>query len=84
MDVDLVPCFIFQDWPSEPFRKNSSNINTFFVVPKKPTTDDINQSARYWRLSFQQQEQEIIGDRRCLKPALKLLKVNNHIYVNVK
>lgn len=76
MDMDLVPCFEFEDdnWPSnEHFRKNSTKVSTFFVVPKKPKGS--TSTDKDWRLSFQKQEGAILGQRQSLKPALKLLKV---------
>lgn len=78
LDVDLVPCLQFTeaDWPSsENFRKNTSKKDSYFVVPKKPAQGDKN-IDKYWRLSFQEQEGELMGQRQSLKPALKLMKVD--------
>ncbi|GJQ76888.1 hypothetical protein Trydic_g15092 [Trypoxylus dichotomus] len=89
MDVDLVPCFEFDsaEWPRENgFRQNTTTISTFFVVPKTPKgCKEYEKAGRYWRLSFQQQEQKIIGSRQSLKPAVKLLKKlrDNEKHVNI-
>ncbi|KRT86351.1 hypothetical protein AMK59_490, partial [Oryctes borbonicus] len=78
LDMDLVPCFQFGEgeWPRDNgFRQNTTDISSFFVVPKAPKNcQGYDKSGRYWRLSFQQQEQKIIGKRQSLKPAIKLLK----------
>ncbi|KAF2900412.1 hypothetical protein ILUMI_05774 [Ignelater luminosus] len=75
MDVDLVPCFVFtkDKWPSSPYRPNPvSNKPEFFIVPKKPGSN--GNVDRYWRLSFQEQERELMNGSRTLKPTIKLLK----------
>lgn len=76
IDIDLVPCFIFKDnhWPrGDNFRMNPSKIDSFFVVPKTPKApSNLN---TFWRLSFQQQELELLSGKQSLKSALKLLKV---------
>ncbi|XP_066254518.1 cyclic GMP-AMP synthase-like receptor [Euwallacea similis] len=83
LDIDLVPCFQFdgnRHWPKESsgYRTNPfSAKSSFLVVPKKPKDKTMNKSLleRYWRLSFQEQERELIGnDKNVLKPSLKILK----------
>nr|XP_023014924.1 cyclic GMP-AMP synthase-like isoform X1 [Leptinotarsa decemlineata] len=83
LDIDLVPCFILgkDTWPSKPFRQNSVETKPeYFIVPKP--LKDVANSSRYWRLSFQEQEREIMEGKRALKPTIKLLKrlrdIQNH------
>ncbi|XP_050314996.1 cyclic GMP-AMP synthase-like receptor isoform X2 [Anthonomus grandis grandis] len=79
LDIDLVPCIGFTEdkWPGKSggYRANPSQRKSrFLVVPKKPNGMN-NNAERYWRLSFQEQERELIGgDKKNLKPALRLLK----------
>lgn len=78
MDMDLVPCFVFQKdkWPTGGYRPNPiGDKPEFFIVPKKPSGARDGILARYWRLSFQEQERVIIKNQQWLKPSLKLLKV---------
>ncbi|XP_019878052.1 cyclic GMP-AMP synthase-like receptor [Aethina tumida] len=72
MDIDLVPCFRFTEehWP-QGFKKSTSQQKSFFIVPK-PLPDSTK--SHYWRLSFQEQERELINNKGRLKPALRLLK----------
>lgn len=81
LDIDLVPCFQFTDeknWPEGGYRpNNSTSKRNFLVVPKKPKGENFENSPveRYWRLSFQEQEREMIGKNLAmLKPAVRLLK----------
>ncbi|KAL1517801.1 hypothetical protein ABEB36_001524 [Hypothenemus hampei] len=86
LDIDLVPCFRFgeNDWPniSGGYRPNPKEKliykEHFFVVPKKPREAKLANNPnmeRFWRLSFQEQERELMGkNKRALKPALKLIK----------
>ncbi|VEN43689.1 unnamed protein product [Callosobruchus maculatus] len=79
LDIDLVPCFQFGNtqWPKGQYRRNPmpQKRDKFLVVPKKPKPKCQN-IDRYWRLSFQEQERELIGgcQNNTLKPALRLLK----------
>ncbi|KAJ8924711.1 hypothetical protein NQ315_000863 [Exocentrus adspersus] len=78
IDVDLVPCFLFKagKWPESPFKPNpysNDRLSDFFVVPKHATVFPTCES-RYWKLSFQIQERQLIKNKGRLKPALKLLK----------
>lgn len=72
--VDLVPCIAFgaDKWLRNGFRTNNTAVETFFIVPKSPK--NLKWNSRYWRLSFQQQEREILSRKQRLKPALRLLK----------
>ncbi|CAH0546628.1 unnamed protein product [Brassicogethes aeneus] len=79
VDIDLVPCFQFQakhHWPASPYKPNPSEIRkTFLIVPKKPYDVKDGSIERYWRLSFQEQEREMINkDYKALKSTVKLLK----------
>ncbi|KAH1003936.1 hypothetical protein HUJ04_003766 [Dendroctonus ponderosae] len=83
LDIDLVPCFKFNEtqW-SNKYKKFSAKkykSKTFLVVAKKlKETGSVNTLTinRYWRLSLQEQERELISgnDFQFLKPALRLLK----------
>ncbi|XP_072396105.1 cyclic GMP-AMP synthase-like receptor isoform X2 [Diabrotica undecimpunctata] len=76
LDIDLVPCFRFsQDkWPKGQFRPNpTSTKSTFFIVPK-PQKNGTVLGDHYWRLSFQEQERELIDKKQYLKPSIKILK----------
>ncbi|CAH1155729.1 unnamed protein product [Phaedon cochleariae] len=75
LDIDLVPCFVFgkDHWPSNGFRSNSTKKKPeFFIVPKP--LNGLSDAERYWRLSFQEQERELIDGKSTLKPTIKLLK----------
>ncbi|KAG5896341.1 hypothetical protein JTB14_005821 [Gonioctena quinquepunctata] len=75
LDIDLVPCFVFgkEQWPVNGFRANPEKKKPeFFIVPKP--LKNVTNSDRYWRLSFQEQEREIIDGKKTLKPTVKLLK----------
>ncbi|KAG5899785.1 hypothetical protein JTB14_006120 [Gonioctena quinquepunctata] len=80
-DVDLVPCFQFTNanWPKGDYRPNPSTTkNKFLVVPKKPHGSTPSQDiGKYWRLSFQEQERDLLkGDvYNKMKPSIKLLKL---------
>ncbi|KAF7279742.1 hypothetical protein GWI33_006775 [Rhynchophorus ferrugineus] len=81
ISVDLVGCFLFNNdqWPNknDGYRKNPiPSKPNFFVVPKSPKNIDSKNLDRYWRLSFQEQEKQIMaGDNfKSLKPALKIIK----------
>ncbi|CAH1141363.1 unnamed protein product [Phyllotreta striolata] len=71
--VDFVPAFLFEGWqfPDFGFRANPTTKEETFIVAK-PVKGDIG--TRYWQLSFQNQERELLADRGNLKPALRLLK----------
>ncbi|XP_045465012.1 cyclic GMP-AMP synthase-like isoform X2 [Harmonia axyridis] len=74
--VDLVPCFIFTDqyWPAKPYRKNASTSKgEFLVVPKDPKV--IVSPYIFWRLSFQEQEKDVITGKNGLKDTIRLLKL---------
>ncbi|XP_050513469.1 cyclic GMP-AMP synthase-like receptor isoform X2 [Diabrotica virgifera virgifera] len=76
LDIDLVPCFRFaQDkWPKSPFRPNPTPAkSTFFIVPKPQKNGNLV-GEHYWRLSFQEQERELIDKKQYLKPSIKFLK----------
>ncbi|XP_056644112.1 cyclic GMP-AMP synthase-like receptor isoform X1 [Diorhabda sublineata] len=76
LDIDLVPCFELtkEYWPqSPPFRKNSTSKTNFFIVPK-PIKGTGQVNNRNWRLSFQEQERELMKSKAYLKPSIKLLK----------
>ncbi|KAJ3660811.1 hypothetical protein Zmor_005242 [Zophobas morio] len=73
IDIDLVPCFTFFDdhWPGNEYRPNpSQKKNTFFVVPKSPSED----APLHWRLSFQEQERELLSGYAVMKPTIRLIK----------
>ncbi|KAG5896339.1 hypothetical protein JTB14_005820 [Gonioctena quinquepunctata] len=76
MDIDLVTCISFNAdaWPEGGYRKPFGIYEggSFFIVPKSKT--DTHHSSRYWRLSFQEQERNLINGKEKLKPALRLLK----------
>lgn len=77
--VDLVPSFQFEkkDWPVGYRPNNSRKFDKFLVVPKKPKKyEGLFDVNRYWRLSFQEQERDMISGihLRSMKPSLKLLK----------
>nr|CAI5833742.1 unnamed protein product [Callosobruchus analis] len=79
LDIDLVPCFQFNNdqWPKGKYKRNPYPVrrDKFLVVPKRPKGQFQN-IDRYWRLSFQEQERELISgcQNLTLKPALRLLK----------
>ncbi|XP_065160711.1 cyclic GMP-AMP synthase-like receptor isoform X1 [Atheta coriaria] len=76
-DVDLVPCFIFNAamWPKGKFRTNPVQDKTdFFIVPKQPRGKLDCKMNHCWRLSFQEQERQLIRSCRVLKPCVKLMK----------
>ncbi|KAJ3660807.1 hypothetical protein Zmor_005238 [Zophobas morio] len=76
ISVDLVPCILLDgsQWPGEGFEPNPyTSPSDFFIVPKSPRRD-VPHIDRYWRLSFQKQEREIIFDRQWLKPTIRVLK----------
>lgn len=80
MDVDLVTCFIFSKdkWPKGGFKSNPvPSKPDFFIVPKIPKCGgDAKIRERYWRLSFQEQERELMASKgKNFKPTIKLLKV---------
>ncbi|KAJ8919790.1 hypothetical protein NQ315_006319 [Exocentrus adspersus] len=92
LDIDLVPCFQFTEdkWPQRGYRKNPfPKVRThFLVVPKNPRRmEHCENIGRYWRLSFQEQERELISGQelKATKPAIKLLKKlrdkQNHIKI---
>ncbi|CAG9839638.1 unnamed protein product [Diabrotica balteata] len=47
--------------------------STFFIVPK-PQKNGTMLGDHYWRLSFQEQERELIDKKQYLKPSIKILK----------
>ncbi|KAJ8982166.1 hypothetical protein NQ317_013951 [Molorchus minor] len=76
MDIDLVTCFKFgaDMWPNG-FKENPCSeayLGDFFVVPKPPKVDSYK--GRYWRLSFQQQERNLIIGKERFKSAIRFLK----------
>ncbi|KAL1497648.1 hypothetical protein ABEB36_008571 [Hypothenemus hampei] len=76
IDVDLVPCFIFEEkyWPGTPFRPNPIESKpNFSIVPKSPKHGQ-GDVSELWLLNFQLQERELINDKAFLKPSIKLLK----------
>ncbi|CAG9862670.1 unnamed protein product [Phyllotreta striolata] len=78
VDIDLVPCFMF-NIDKLPVKKLNSGFKskTFFIVPKPIKNNSaINCANRYWRLSYQEQEREIMEckNNQYLKPTIKLLK----------
>ncbi|XP_044758696.1 cyclic GMP-AMP synthase-like isoform X2 [Coccinella septempunctata] len=77
VSVDLVPALIFgkKDWPGPPFRENPiTTKDEFLVVPKDPPS--VRQvSNNSWRLSFQEQEKEVINGKNGLKDTIRLLKL---------
>ncbi|XP_050500024.1 cyclic GMP-AMP synthase-like receptor isoform X2 [Diabrotica virgifera virgifera] len=82
LDIDLVPCFVFTGdmWPKENYRPNPvSQKSRFLVVPKIPHGEPCgpqNPNNIYWRLSFQEQERELISGNQynTMKATIKLLK----------
>jgi hypothetical protein len=85
LDVDLVISFVFtkDEWPHDspnPYSKylscgGSSCFNEFFIVAKKPKdVPDYVLPERHWRLSFQEQERQLIANKGRLKPVGRLLK----------
>ncbi|XP_015839975.2 cyclic GMP-AMP synthase-like receptor isoform X1 [Tribolium castaneum] len=60
--VDLVPCFILPER------------DDFFLVPKEPKREH-SHLARYWRLSFQKQERELMFDKNWMKPTIRVMKM---------
>jgi hypothetical protein len=87
IDVDLIICFVFTEdkWPPRfspnPYSKiiswmgPTTNLNEFFIVAKKPKdVPDYYLHGRHWRLSFQEQERELIADKGKLMAAGRLLK----------
>ncbi|KAF2897519.1 hypothetical protein ILUMI_08657 [Ignelater luminosus] len=75
LSIDLVSSFVFSEdrWPLSPFCPNPIKyMPDFFVVPKKPSEN--GNYRRYWRLSFQCQEAELIKGKEGLKPTIRLLK----------
>ncbi|RZC41710.1 cyclic GMP-AMP synthase-like [Asbolus verrucosus] len=79
LSVDLVPCILLDSshWPGAGFKDNPySEPSDFFLVPKSPKKE-LPHIERYWRLSFQKQEREIIFDCQWLKPTLRIFKTPN-------
>ncbi|XP_072379386.1 cyclic GMP-AMP synthase-like receptor [Diabrotica undecimpunctata] len=82
LDIDLVPCFVFTGdmWPKENYRHNPfPHKSRFLVVPKNPYGEPCgpqNPNNIYWRLSFQEQERELISGNQynTMKATIKLLK----------
>ncbi|CAG9862669.1 unnamed protein product [Phyllotreta striolata] len=78
MDIDLVPCFEFDvgHMPVQKLLNRNFQKKTFFVVPKPMNNEMVPNNNRYWRLSYQEQERELMGSDRhqYLKPTIKLLK----------
>ncbi|CAH1169658.1 unnamed protein product [Phaedon cochleariae] len=74
MDIDFVPCFEFPNdqYPSRGFLPNPYPDKGIFVVCKP--VKGSNKGSRYWRISFQDQERELIKGKENLKPALRLMK----------
>ncbi|XP_044272464.1 uncharacterized protein LOC123016253 [Tribolium madens] len=73
LKIDFVPCFIFphDQWPKNGYRQNiSQNKKTFFVVPKSPNDFDVHN----WRLSFQEQERELLHNYKNMKSCIRLIK----------
>ncbi|XP_008196675.1 cyclic GMP-AMP synthase-like receptor [Tribolium castaneum] len=73
LKIDFVPCFIFpaDQWPKNGYRRNlSHNKKTFFVVPKSPNDLDVYN----WRLSFQEQERELLHNYKNMKSSIRLIK----------
>ncbi|XP_023015548.2 cyclic GMP-AMP synthase-like receptor [Leptinotarsa decemlineata] len=79
-DIDLVPCFQFngKKWPKGDYRPNPKpSRDKFLVVPKKPYESSPSEDvSKYWRLSFQEQERDLIKgyEYNKMKPTIKLLK----------
>jgi hypothetical protein len=60
--------------------RGSSCFNEFFIVAKKPKdVPDYVLPERHWRLSFQEQERQLIANKGRLKPVDRLLKVLSQI-----
>jgi cyclic GMP-AMP synthase len=84
IDVDLVVSFVFTEdkWPEgispNPYAKwlgRRTHLNEFFIVAKKPkNVPDYFLPERHWRLSFQEQERQLIAQKGRLKPVGRLLK----------
>ncbi|XP_068914558.1 cyclic GMP-AMP synthase-like receptor [Tenebrio molitor] len=84
IDVDLVISFVFTEnkWPEgvspNPYAKwlgRRTHLNEFFIVAKKPkNVPDYFLPKRHWRLSFQEQERQLILQKWRLKPVGRLLK----------
>jgi cyclic GMP-AMP synthase len=84
IDVDLVVSFVFTEdkWPEgispNPYAKwlgRRTHLNEFFIVAKKPkNVPDYFLPERHWRLSFQEQERQLIANKGRLKPVGRLLK----------
>ncbi|KAF7270630.1 hypothetical protein GWI33_016426 [Rhynchophorus ferrugineus] len=74
ISLDLVPCFVLpqSQWPGAPFRRNNVPHKTNFFAVSKPLKEP--HTDRYCRLSFQEQEGQLIKGKAFLKPAVKLLK----------
>ncbi|XP_034255077.1 uncharacterized protein LOC117653494 [Thrips palmi] len=82
LDVDLVPAFQFGQsvWPPPPVAAlpEICKKKSWMVVPKpkrikEGETLDIN-DAREWRMSFLDQERELLSGSGTVKPTIKLLK----------
>lgn len=81
LDVDLVPAFQFghPKWPTSviPLPETSAN-KSWVVIPKpKKLKDGVKlevNDTREWRMSFLDQEREIIKESGTVKPTIKLLK----------
>ncbi|XP_044271607.1 cyclic GMP-AMP synthase-like [Tribolium madens] len=72
--IDLVPCFVLTNWPQNGFRPNPfPEIDEFFIVPKEPKREHPH-LERYWRLSFQEQERELMFDKKWMKPTIRVMK----------
>lgn len=78
MDVDLVASFKFTEthWPTSPFKSVPPQCakKEFLIVPKSPKGEVNDIKARLWRLSFQEQERELMNGKDRFKPALRLMK----------
>ncbi|KAG5898392.1 hypothetical protein JTB14_030370 [Gonioctena quinquepunctata] len=75
MNLDFVPCFVFpgSQYPTNGFQPNPVSYKPEIFIVAKPVKGN-NKSTRYWRVSFQPQERELINDKQRLKPALRLMK----------
>lgn len=81
IDVDLVPAFQFGPpiWPDSvlPLPKNC-NKKSWMVIPKPKKLKEFEtpgpNDAREWRMSFLDQEREILNGTGTVKPTIKLLK----------
>lgn len=78
MKMDLVASFKFtkDHWPDEPFEPipDICRKKEFLVVPKSPKGKLNDTRERIWRLSFQEQERELLEGKERFKPALRLIK----------